>query len=526
MTETRGGITDTLPISGVAVAVFVSGVASMGLEIVAGRLLAPTFGSSVYVWGSVIGVFLAALTAGYWLAGRRAGSHASRGGLALALVGAAAFVAGVIVFGNSLIAATGDLPIPARFAPVVPVTLLFGPLTLLLGFVSPYGAELVSAKGRGDASGRVYALGTAGSIVGAFGTTFFLIPAFQLSHIEFAYGILLVLAAMLVAPRSDPLPTTASIAVAFALVLSLTVAGAVPSVGGNTVYQTQTAYQELSVVDQGTERTLWLDGARHSAMDLTDRDRYVFEYTRYFHLPLLLQDDVDRVLFVGGGGFSGPKRFLQEYPNVTVDVVEIDPEVVRVAREYFDVPRTDRLNVHVGDGRTYLRETDETYDLIVLDAYRSDRVPQHLTTVEFMDLAKSRLDEDGAVLANVISARDGPDSVFYRAQYRTMDRVFPQVYSFPTSESESLQNIELLATKDQELYSQAEFETRNRQRAIGLDLSEAISHYRANVTVGDAPLLRDGDAPVDALLARQVDTDYVVERTDDSEPTPTATATP
>jgi len=512
-----------LPVSSVAVAVFVSGVASMGLEIVAGRLLAPTFGSSVYVWGSVIGVFLAALTAGYWLAGRRAGSHASRGALALALVGAAAYVAGVVVFGNSLIAETADLPVPARFAPVVPVTLLFGPPTLLLGFVSPYGAELVEARGRGDASGQVYALGTAGSIVGAFGTTFFLIPELRLTHIEFAYGILLVLAALLVAPRSEAIPNASAVFVALGLVVSLTAAGAVPSVGGTVVYETQTAYQQLQVVDQGTERTLYLDGARHSAMDLTEPTRYVFEYTRYFHLPMLLQDDVDRVLFVGGGGFSGPKRFLEEYPNVTVDVVEIDPEVVRVAREYFRVPETDRLNVHVGDGRTYLRETDHTYDLIVLDAYRSDRVPQHLTTVEFMELAKSRLDSDGAVLANVISAREGADSVFYRAQYRTMDRVFPRVYSFPTSESGALQNIELLATNDPELYTQAEFRARNRNRDVGLDLADAISHYRRNVSVGDAPILRDGDAPVDALLARQVDTNYVVERTEDNV---TATAQP
>ncbi|MEF8854992.1 MAG: fused MFS/spermidine synthase, partial [Haloarculaceae archaeon] len=111
----------------------VSGVASMGLEIVAGRLVAATFGSSVFVWGSVIGVFLAALAIGYWIAGRRAGTHASRTTLSASLLFAAAYVAILVVAGEAVVAAVADVGLPARFAPLLPVTLLFGPPTVLLG---------------------------------------------------------------------------------------------------------------------------------------------------------------------------------------------------------------------------------------------------------------------------------------------------------------------------------------------------------------------------------------------------------
>jgi len=498
----------------IPLAVFVSGVASMGLEIVAGRLLAPGFGSSVYVWGSIIAVFLAALALGYWIAGKTAANRASRAGLALALVGAAAYVAFVMVFGETLVAMTEDLPIWRRFLPLVPVTLLFGPPTVLLGFVSPYGAELIDARSTGDASGQVYALGTGGSIVGAFATTFVLVPEFGVLGMEALYGGLLVLAAIVVAPRSTRRPQLAAVVVGVAIVLAVLLVGVIPLQGsGTTVAQTQTEYQELRVADDGDVRTLWLDGVRHSAMFLDDPDRYVFEYTRYFHLPYLFQDDVDRVLFVGGGGFSGPKRFLAEYPNVTVDVVELDPAVVDTARRHFDVPETDRLNVHVGDGRVFLADTTHTYDVVVLDAYRADRVPYHLTTVEFMRLVRSKLDADGTLVANVISAPSGQSGAFYRAQYRTMEVAFPRVYSFPTSEASSVQNIMLVATNADERVTQAELRRRNRQRDVGVALAEAVSHYRASVETTDAPVLRDGHAPVDSLLAEQLGRRYIIERT-------------
>jgi spermidine synthase len=239
-------------------------------------------------------------------------------------------------------------------------------------------------------------------------------------------------------------------------------------------------------------------------------------------MPLLFRDhpDVDRVLFIGGGGFSGPKRYAHEY-DATVDVVEIDPAVVDAAEQYFDVSESDGMNIYTQDGRVFLQETNRTYDVIVLDAYRADQVPHHLTTVEFMREARSHLSEDGVVVANVISARSGPGSEFYRAQYRTMGEVFPQVYSFPTSTTPSLQNIELVATVDGERVTEAQLRERNRERDIGIDLSGEIDSYRADVEVGDVPILRDDHAPVDRLLRSQAGKRYVVESTNG-----TATASP
>jgi spermidine synthase len=168
-------------------------------------------------------------------------------------------------------------------------------------------------------------------------------------------------------------------------------------------------------------------------MDLAEPNRHVFGYTRQFHVPMLFADDPDeipRVLFVGGG-FTGPKRFVAAH-DVTVEVAERDPAVVATAREQFGVEESDRLRIHNRGGRQFLRETNRTYDPIVLDAYRRDKVPFELTTREFVSPASSRLDEDGILFANVVSAPRGPASALYRAEYRTMETVFPQVYGFPT----------------------------------------------------------------------------------------------
>ncbi|WP_324759469.1 spermidine synthase [Haloarcula sp. GH36] len=502
--------------TGPGIAVFVSGVASMGLEILAGRIVAPQFGSSIYTWGSIIGVFLAALSLGYHYGGKRAAERASRPRLARLLVWTAAYVAVVIFASDLLLSLGGSFPLPSRFASLPAITLLFGPPTYLLGFISPYAAQLSETEGVGEASGQVYAVGTIGSIIGAFGTTFLLIPSFSIEIIGFVFGALLVAtAAGLVLTSTPREPVYSTVAVGVLLVAAVSSGAIGVSTGGQVVYQTQTPYQELEVTELGGTRTLYLDGQRHSAMDVDDPDRHVFRYTRYFHLPYLMAedpDDIDRVLFVGGGGFSGPKRFVSEY-DATVDVVEIDPTVVRVAKEYFAVEESDQLNIHTDDGRRFLRQTNRTYDLIVLDAYKKDKVPFQLTTVEFMQLTRDRLSEDGILMSNLISAPRGPASQFYRSEYRTVNEVYPQVYSFSTaSGSTVVQNIELVATKDDERLSEANLRQRNAERDIGVDLTDEVDSYQDPPPTEDVPILRDDRAPIDSLLDPMVGQEYVVEQ--------------
>ncbi|WP_255168592.1 spermidine synthase [Natrononativus amylolyticus] len=507
-------------------AVFVSGIVSMGLEILAVRVVAPQFGSHIYTIGGILTVFLAALSLGYWRGGKRAAAHASTDRLVWLFLLTAVYVAVLIFARDLLLVATATIPLPARYASLPAVILLFGPPTYFLGFVSPYAAQLSQKADVGAASGHVYALGTIGSIIGSAGTTFLLIPTLSIDGVSLLFGLLLVSTALVLTVPSLPRVPVASIAVVTLLLFAAAGSGSMGySVHGEVVHQSQTPYQELEVIDRGSERTMFLDGTRHSAKDLEDPDRHVFAYTAYFHLPYLTVDDpdeIDRALFVGGGGYTGPQSFVERDENVHVDVVEIDPEVTAAAKEYFGLEESERLEAHTGDGRQFLEESDETYDVIVLDAYKQDNVPFHLTTREFMELAKERLSDDGVLVANVISAPSGPASEFYRAEYRTMEAVFPQVYSFRTSDTGAVQNIQLVATKDDERLSQETLQERNAEREIGIDLETAVGYYEGDVDTTGAPVLEDDNAPVDSLLDPMVGQRYVIEETDGGNESETA----
>jgi spermidine synthase len=492
-------------------AVFASGVASMGMEIVAGRMVTPAFGGSIFTWGSIIGVFLAALSAGYSLGGRHAREYASRGSLVSLLAVSALSIALIAVGGDPVIVAFDGLAVPARYAPILPVTVLFGPPTFLLGVISPFAAELSETESTGSASGRVYAVGTIGSIVGAFGATFLLIPTFGVPTNGLLLAGLLVVGAVSMAERSPQ--ATASVGLAL-LVLVAGSGVVVYGVPGNDDVRvdTQTAYADLRVVDDDGVRTMYIGGVPQSATYVDGREGYVFDYAKYAHLPFLFRNDTERALFIGGGGFTLPQRYREEYPDVTVDVAEIDPEVVRVAKEEFGLTEGPRMNVRVGDGREYLQGTNRTYDVIVLDAFRADKVPFHLTTREFMELVASKLDDDGVLVANVITARAGDASAFGRAMVKTMNETFPRAYQFPTSGTPALQNIELVATRSDERYSRDELRALAAETDVGVDLSGTFARMRParDVRTDDVPLLTDGYAPVDSLLAEQSGEQYVI----------------
>ncbi|AXR77306.1 spermidine synthase [Natrarchaeobaculum sulfurireducens] len=508
-------------------AVFVSGITSMGLEILAVRIVAPQFGSHIYTVGGILTVFLIALSLGYWQGGKRAGGASNRE-MSWIMLATAVYVAVVIYASDLLLTYTSTLALPPRYASLPAVILLFGPPTYLLGFISPYAAELSHKQGTGEASGHVYALGTIGSIVGAAATTFVLIPALSVDAIGLLFGGALVgTAVALLAPDLTRRSAVSSVLVVLLLVGA---AGATPvdvDYRGDVVSETQTPHQQLEIVDDGTERTMYLDGARHSAMDLEDPERHVFTYTKYFHLPMLMADDpddVDRVLFVGGGGYTGPQDFADRY-DAHVDVVEIDPEVTAAAEAYFGLePDREDISIYEADGRQFLEGTNDTYDVIVLDAYKQDQVPFHLTTVEFMELATERLADDGVLHANVISSPSGPAAEFYHAQHRTMASVFPDTYSFRTADSSAVQNIQVVATNEPTGFSDADLAERNDARDLGVDLEGAIDNRMADPDTEDAPVLRDDRGEVDSLLDPMLGQRYVIEETD-GEPYDDATET-
>ena len=489
----------------------------MALELLGSRLLAPVFGSSIFVWGSLIGVVLSALSAGYYLGGKLADIKPNFNILSIVI-----FIAGLMVLSLPATAPpTFDLAIRLslgeRYAPLLATTILLGPPSVLLGMVSPYAIRLVaeSFETLGKASGNLYALSTVGSIVGTFLTVFLLIPLFGVNKIVFLLGVVLLIVAFLgLSYRFKFLVLLVLIILPFAapymVSRQLTVATYTLALG-DTIYETDTPYHHLVVADaydpstQTTTRFLIMDDNLHSAMDLQNPNRTVFPYTDYFHVGLLLNPNVTRVLFIGGGGFTGPKAFLRDYPNVTVDVAEIDPEVVRVAEQYFAVNASNpRLHIYIDDGRVFLQATKQRYDLIVLDAYSRSYVPFHLMTLEFFKLVDSHLTSNGIVISNLISGTTSSNDQLLTAETTTMNQIFPNVYTFAVQGASDTdpQNVIIVATLSTRRLGATDFEElASTSRIVNIPgINDYLAHY-FTATGTNPPILTDNYAPVETMLS-------------------------
>ena len=536
---------ERLTAAAIGVAVFLAGAALLSLEIASSRVMAPYFGNSLFVWGALIGVVLAGLSLGYWIGGTVADRMATP-----------RFFVGILVFSALLVLAIPFVdgwlleqvvrwnPGP-RLNPVVATIAIFGLPAIVLGTVSPVAVKLLarSLEHLGRTAGRLFAVSTAGSIAGTFATAFFLIPELGTDQLIATLAVVLLAAAAAVAV-AERLVVPSLVA----LVLGVTSLAAVASLapeeqgrvtasqlqnwspvyrqrgaedraggpefdqeGYDVVYTKDTRYHRVAVVDDDQSRYLRFDNSFQSGMWLDDPFRTRFAYSDYLHVGLAYKPDAKKVLVVGLGGAAVPKRVWRDFKDIEVTSVELDPEVVETAYRWFDLPRDPRIKVEVDDGRRFLQRNEEKYDVIMVDAFYSDGVPFHLTTLEFVELMRDRLTPGGVIATNVIGAITGGSSQITRALWRTYGAVFPTVELHPVYESaadrrpDDIRNIILVATERAAPSPQRLIESWNETRearAPGApNLAKALrDRWQRDIPIADVPLLTDGYAPTDALL--------------------------
>jgi spermidine synthase len=274
------------------------------------------------------------------------------------------------------------------------------------------------------------------------------------------------------------------------------------------VFEALTPYHYVRVLDEGGFRLLSFDGSSESRISLTNALQGHFEYTEYFHLPWLWHTQLTRVLMIGLGGGSTQQAYEHYCPGVRMETVELDPVVVRVARDYFGLKDSERQQVHVADGRVFLRRTRATYDAILVDAYVSGRygscIPYHLATKEFFGLARERLSTNGVLAYNVIGNARGWQAEIVGAVHQTLKAVFPQVYVFPAKAS---LNVVLVATQSParadigRLRERAELVVQSgRDTLPGLAERARMLQSEPPPGFAECPVLTDDFAPVDNLL--------------------------
>ena len=498
--------------------VFISGAVLMALEIVGSRVLAPYFGNSIFVWGSLISIVLAALSVGYYWGGRLSERSPSFARFLLLLV-----VPGVMIFmlpffypSVNLWIATVDFGV--RLNPLIASTIFFLVPGIFLGTISPYAIRLAATtlSAVGSTAGTLYALSTCGSIFGTLLTAFYLIPAIGVSNIIHCLGITLAVLALVMWPLTraglNKVKRPAPAAGRAATLVGLTVIFAVspPAAWARTkvLFEKDSFYHRIRVQEDEEARYLYFDQVLQSAMNLNDPTALRLNYSLYASLGLAFRPDAKKTLIIGLGGGSIPKKYQKEFPALEIDVAEIDPEVIQVAKKYFFFQEGKNLRVHAQDGRLYLTRTSQRYDLILVDAYFRDSIPFHLTTREFFQIADRKLGANGAVVVNIIGAVTGPGGRITRSVVKTLREIFPQVYIFATRRADNasldmIQNVIVVATKEQRRIDIREV---TRQAAsFGRDLfPDPVKNIETALFEGkladDVPVLTDDYAPTDNLL--------------------------
>ncbi len=496
------------------VIVFVSGAVLMSLEIVGSRVLAPYFGNSIFVWGSLISVVLAALSAGYYWGGLLSETNPSFSRLLLLLVlpGAMIFVLPFFYPSVNLWIAENDFG--PRLNPLIAGAIFFLVPGVFLGAVSPYAIRLAATalSTVGSTAGTLYALSTCGSIFGTLFTAFYLIPVLGVANIIHALGITLALLAITMWPltreRKGRQRTSAKAGAAAVVgILALMPLDAWPIY--KTLLEKDTFYHHIRVQQDNEARYLYFDQTLQSAMNLDDPTALRLVYSKYVSLGFAFRPDAKKALVVGLGGGSVPKKWQKEFPSLDMDVAEIDPEVVQIAKKYFSFQEGGSVRAHAQDGRLFLTRSAQRYDVILLDAYFKDSIPFHLTTKEFFTVASQKLAPNGVVVMNIIGAVTGPGGKITRSVAKTLRGVFPQVYIFavrrPENASlETIQNVIIVATKEPQRVEIRDIV----KRAGGLSATLfpkalndiAVAYVDGKIIDDDVPVLTDDYAPTDKLL--------------------------
>ena len=209
----------------------------------------------------------------------------------------------------------------------------------------------------------------------------------------------------------------------FALVALVVLARADQTV----LYEKASAYSTIVVTEEERGlRTLRFgkNGARQSVVKLGDPDYLALPYARVALVGLALSEEPRRFLVVGLGGGTLPMFLRKYYPNATIDAVDIDPEVVNVAKKFFGFREDGLMNAHVADGRQFIERLRQPYDVIFLDAFGSSSVPAHLTTQEFLQAVRRAVMPRGVVVGNLWSRVSNP---LYDSMVRTYQGVFDEL---------------------------------------------------------------------------------------------------
>ncbi|MFO7527069.1 MAG: fused MFS/spermidine synthase [Ignavibacteriaceae bacterium] len=426
--------------------VFVCGGSVLAIEILGTRIIGPFYGVSLFLWSALISITLIGLSIGYMIGGRMADKKKSYTVLSIIIAVSGVLTLLIPVLRNSVIGLTETMGL--RASVLISSFILFFPPLTLLGMVSPYAIKLKtkSLDEVGTRAGDLYAVSTIGSVLAALLTGFILIPNIGVIKLTLSIGILLIItsAVTFMIGKKRSVKILLVVLIAGLTVCSIYFLPAEkPDPENGIIAIKQSAYGEIKVMDIHDTRYFLIDGGIHTAVNVSTKENR-FPYAWVLDLPKYLLGYSGDMLLIGLGGGSVLRSYYAD--NWDVETVEIDPVVTETAYKYFGLDPEMGI-IHHRDGREYLKITEKSYDLIILDAFGSSSVPFHLTTVESFRLAKSRLKEKGLLAINIEAF--GWDDIIVKSITATLKNIFTNVLALPIAEPpNTLGNVIIIASDE------------------------------------------------------------------------------
>ncbi len=404
----------------------------MALEILGSRLLAPVFGSSLFVWGALIGVVLAAMSSGYAAGGWLADRYPPHRVLAGLLIVSGAWTLLLAWAGQPVVFRLAQWIQDPRWGPCFAAGVLLAIPAFGLSGVLPALLRLAIADmgHLGRHTGGMIAISTMGSLVGTWGTSFYLLTWLGSTTLVAVLGVVLMGLGLwwtLRVFRPSLLAQAGMVAVAG----GMTWMGFHPVVVlPPAIHQEDSPYQQVRVSENDVFRYLILNNTFHAVMWKADPNYLALPYSQVMMGVLPLLENPKRGLILGHGGGSLAKWLAYHWPDLELDVVEMDPSVVEAAENYFDYTPPANHHVVVQDARTFLRGSPETYDVVWVDVFARHLIPFHVTTKEFFEELRSHVSPKGAIAVNLASS-DAPANVRRaEAVFSTINHVFPEITTY------------------------------------------------------------------------------------------------
>ncbi len=486
---------------------FVAGFSLMVVELAASRIVTPLVGSSVYTWTSVIGIIILGSALGNYFGGHVIDNNNSK-----KVPFVFFFLAAMVVLIVPLLAifcrkiALLDLPIAVSICCVV--GLLFFLPAFFLGCTYPciFKFQLLNTDSIGKKAGGISAMWSIGSILGTFLTGFFFIGYMGSNETLYLISAILLFNAFIFYVPERKLLLAGFIAGVMLLIFY----GSHNVSKKELLYEDESDYYHIKVVDNsnntlGNVRMMFLDFDSHSIENLDGK--MMDEYTGIYPVFPLLKQNIKNVLVIGGGSQALSKNMIDYYEGANVTTVELDPEVARVAEEYFPT-HGRKIKNEISDGRIYLAKNEKKYDMIFSDAYNSFiSVPWHLSTKEFNSLAKKRLNDGGIYAINFISALRGNDADFFQSMFYTFQKTFPNSYVFAYGSDETeVQNIVLIGVNSSEHMAESELKKRlfgvNNETLLAKHVVDMPKKY---ISGNKQIALTDNYSPAERLMLPTID---------------------